>query len=94
MVVHLRGSEEHLQQLENEWEPVATHTSWQLESEQHSSDKECDKVPADNSKDVNSDNEPHNAYTTPCVTSSESGSPAKAVQSSSNHSSSSFLGHL
>ena len=118
----LRGSEECLQQLENEWEPVATHTSWKIEPayhficdapgqhgsdkecdkvpadnapEQHGSDKECDKVPADNSKNVNSDNEPHNANTNPCETTSESGNPPEAVQSSSpsNCSSSSFLGH-
>ena len=36
--------------------------------EQHGSHKECDKVPADNSKNVNSDNEPHNANTNPCET--------------------------
>ena len=68
----LRGSEEHLRQLENEWDPVANHTNWKLESayhfigdapELHGSDKECDKMPAENSKDVNSDNEPHNANT-------------------------------
>ena len=70
----LRGSEERLQQLENEWEPVAIHTSWKIEpayrftcdaDEQHGPDKECDKVPADNSKNVNSDNEPHNANKVP-----------------------------
>ena len=33
--------------------------------EQHGPDKECDKVPADNSKNVNSDNEPHNANKVP-----------------------------
>ena len=33
--------------------------------EQHGSDKECNKVPADSSKNVSSDNEPHNANTTP-----------------------------
>ena len=85
----LRGSEECLHQLENEWEPVATHTSWKIEpayhficdaDEQHGSDQECDKVPADNapeqhgsdqeckvpadkSKNVNSDNESHNVST-------------------------------
>ena len=46
----LRGSEERLQQLENEWEPVPIHTSWKIElayyficdaDEQHGSDKEC-----------------------------------------------------
>ena len=47
---------EHLQQLKNEWEPVATDTRWEIEPayhfigdahEQHGSDKECDKVTAD-----------------------------------------------
>ena len=37
------------------------------------------KVPADNSKNVNSDNEPHNANTNPCETTSESASPPEAM---------------
>ena len=66
--------------------------------EQHGSDQEC-KVPADKSKNVNSDNEPHNVSTNvstnPCETTSESGSPPEATQCSSpsNCFSSSFLGH-
>ena len=61
--------------------------------EQHGSDKECDKVPNDNSNNVN--NDPLNANTNHCETASESDSPPEAVQnsSSSNCFSSSSLRH-